>query len=276
MTDLITHFYFWFNLVIVSIVGLCIGSFLNVVIYRIPLSYISHSERISVAFPPSHCPSCKHTIPAKDNIPLVSYLILKGRCRFCQKKISFFYPLTEGITFVAFIFSYFLFYDKDVVVFLLSLLLFCLLYVISVIDFKYYIIPDKLLLLLFVSGVFYSYMYGDIVYDMLGLIIYILIFSIILFALDSFSDKHLLGMGDVKFYLSIVPWAGGLNFPFVMLISSFTGLCFLFFWKLYIKRFYLKNELNKEVDEKRFIPFGPAIAIALLIIYLIERLNINF
>ncbi|EGS1130237.1 prepilin peptidase [Salmonella bongori] len=268
MTDVIVHFYFWFDLILVSVIGLCVGSFLNVVIYRIPLSYTCHGGGMSVAFPPSHCPVCKHSIPARDNIPLVSYILLKGRCRFCHERINVLYPVTEGATFIAFICFYMLFFNTDIVLFLLSVFLFCLLYVISIIDFRYYIIPDRLLLVLFGGGVVYSYLYGNIIYDALGLVIYFLIFAIIVFACESFSDKQILGMGDIKFYLSVVPWAGGLNFPFVMLISSIAGLCLAGVWQLYVKKIYVSNELTKDIDENRFIPFGPAIAVALLIVYL--------
>lgn len=268
MTDMMTHFYFWFELILISIVGLCVGSFLNVVIYRVPLTFTGHGSGMSVAFPPSHCPACQHRISARDNIPLLSYILLKGRCRFCRKKIHFLYPLTEGVTLIAFICFYLLLFENDRILFILTTILFCLLYAISVIDFRYYVIPDKLLLILFIGGVIYSCLYGNISYDILGFIIYTLIFAIILFACESFSDKPMLGMGDVKFYLAVVPWAGSLSFPYVMLISSVVGLCFVTCWKLYIRKLYVPNELTQDIDEKKFIPFGPAIAVALLIVYL--------
>ncbi|EDZ3529583.1 hypothetical protein GOG27_06360 [Salmonella enterica subsp. arizonae] len=272
MNDVMTQFYFWFNLLLVSIVGLCIGSFLNVVVYRIPTSFIRDGNSLSIVFPPSHCPTCKHSIPARDNIPLFSYILLKGRCRFCHKKIHFLYPLTEVVSFIAFIIFYLLFYDKDWLLFFLSTFLFCLLYVISIIDLKFYIIPDKLLLILFLGGVVYSSMYGYVAYDILGIIFYTLIFAIIIFACDSFSDKPLIGMGDIKFYLSVVPWSGSLKFPLIMLTSSVAGLCFIIIWKLYVKNIYKPNRLTEDIDEKRFIPFGPAIAIATLIIFLVDLL----
>ncbi|EJG3352905.1 prepilin peptidase [Salmonella enterica] len=268
MNDTMAQFYFWFNLTLISIIGLCIGSFLNVVIYRIPLYFVNNGKGMSVSFPPSHCPNCKHRITIRDNIPLISFMLLKGRCRFCNEKIHFSYPLTEGITLIAFICFYLLYYNNDLALFILSTFLFCLLYVISIIDLKFYIIPDRLVFLLFIGGVVHSIIYGQMTYDFFGLIIYTLIFTIIIFACESFSDKQMLGMGDVKFYLSAVPWSGGLNFPFVMLISSVTGLIILMCWKLYTKKTYISNQLTQDIDEKKFIPFGPAIAVALLIVYL--------
>ncbi|EBS1326927.1 hypothetical protein CRQ31_05610 [Salmonella enterica subsp. enterica serovar Worthington] len=273
MTDMMVQFYFWFNLLVVSVIGLCVGSFLNVVVYRIPLSFTRNGAGISIAFPPSHCPTCKHRIPAKDNIPLFSYILLKGRCRFCREKIHILYPLTEAVIFIAFVFFYFLFFDKDKVLFFLTIFLFCLLYVISIIDFIYFIIPNKLLLTLFSGGVVYSCLYGNIVHDVLGFVIYALVFAIIVFACETFSNRQILGMGDVKFYLSVIPWAGSLNFPFVMLISSVVGLFLVCFWKLYFIKLYTPNELTQDVDENRFIPFGPAIAVAVLIVFLFAHVR---
>ena len=77
--------------IIIFIIGLVIGSFSNVCIYRIP-------RNESVVFPASHCPACSQPIKWYDNIPLLSYLILKGKCRYCQIKISAQYPLVEFLT----------------------------------------------------------------------------------------------------------------------------------------------------------------------------------
>ena len=73
------------------VVGAAIGSFLNVVVYRMP-------KAISLITPPSHCPACKHRIRWFDNIPIVSWLVLRGRCRDCRSAISARYPLVEAIT----------------------------------------------------------------------------------------------------------------------------------------------------------------------------------
>lgn len=78
-------------LIYIFILGTCIGSFLNVCIYRIP-------KEESIATPPSHCGNCGTTLKALDLIPILSYLFLRGRCRYCEKKISFRYPLIELVT----------------------------------------------------------------------------------------------------------------------------------------------------------------------------------
>src|SRR6266571_2590270 len=82
---------------VTGILGALIGSFLNVCIYRIPRSE-------SVVLPRSHCPNCKTTIPFYDNLPVLSFLMLRGRCRHCHASISWRYPLVEIINTVGYIF----------------------------------------------------------------------------------------------------------------------------------------------------------------------------
>jgi len=82
---------YWLALLFISFFGCCVGSFLNVCIYRLP-------PNLSVAYPRSFCPRCSNPIRAYDNIPLLSYLFLRGRCRHCGEKISWRYPLVEALT----------------------------------------------------------------------------------------------------------------------------------------------------------------------------------
>lgn len=99
--------------ILATVGGLIIGSFLNVVIWRYPImlrqqmaefhgEMPSAQSKISLALPRSHCPHCQQTIRIRDNIPLLSWLMLKGRCRDCQAKISKRYPLVELLTALAF------------------------------------------------------------------------------------------------------------------------------------------------------------------------------
>lgn len=92
------HIGFWIT--IATLLSLCVGSFLNVVIYRLPLMLDNTADqpRMNLCFPRSHCPRCHHPIAAQDNIPIVGYIRLRGRCRHCQAPIASRYPLVELLT----------------------------------------------------------------------------------------------------------------------------------------------------------------------------------
>jgi len=123
--------------IIFIITGLLIGSFLNVVIYRIP-------QKISIAGRRSFCPDCHDMIAFYDNIPLISFLILKGHCRHCNKKISFFYPLVEALTGALFLLNYLYF---GISLKTLSGIILCsVLIIVSFIDIGHKIIPNIIVL----------------------------------------------------------------------------------------------------------------------------------
>lgn len=92
--------YLGFWLLISTLLGLSVGSFLNVVIHRLPLMLSTPPDqpRMNLCFPRSHCPKCGTPIAARDNIPVVGYVLLGGRCRHCQSTIGLRYPLVELIT----------------------------------------------------------------------------------------------------------------------------------------------------------------------------------
>lgn len=117
--------------------GLIAGSFLNVVIYRVP-------RRESVVLPSSHCPACAHPLAAQDNIPLISYLFQKGKCRYCGARISKQYPLVEAVTALIFVTSL-LKYGLTPAFFMAVFFLLVLLAV-SVIDIEHQIIPNVIVL----------------------------------------------------------------------------------------------------------------------------------
>lgn len=125
------------SLIIIFILGLIVGSFLNVVIFRL------HSEE-SFLFGRSHCNSCKKELQAKDLVPLFSFIMLRGRCRYCKAKLSWQYPIVELITattLTLFVLdSGFMILDSS---FWYQLIMACFLIVIAVFDFKHYLILDK-------------------------------------------------------------------------------------------------------------------------------------
>ena len=113
--------------ILVIILGLVIGSFLNVCIYRIP-------REESISYPPSHCGNCGHNLHPVDLIPIISYVFLKGKCRYCKEKISIRYPMIEGLNCILYLVIYmkygFMIYTVEFCI-LISLLI-----VISMIDYN--------------------------------------------------------------------------------------------------------------------------------------------
>ena len=120
--------------------GLVIGSFLNVCIYRIP-------EGLSLLWPASKCVNCSKRVVWYDNIPVLSYLFLKGKCRHCQHKISALYPITEivtGIVFLSLFHSVIMVKGDLICAYIFYLIFCCLLIVSSIVDLKLYIIPNEI------------------------------------------------------------------------------------------------------------------------------------
>ena len=124
---------------IIFIYGLLIGSFLNVLIYRIPRDE-------NIAWPGSHCTSCGHDLKWYDNIPLFSYLFLRGKCRYCGQKISFQYPLVELCNGIMYLLLYLRFYHIEKLDFVFYSLIASALIAIAAIDLKEQLIPDSLVL----------------------------------------------------------------------------------------------------------------------------------
>ncbi|MBI4743867.1 MAG: prepilin peptidase [Actinobacteria bacterium] len=125
------------------LLGFTVGSFLNVCIYRIP-------RNESLLFPQSHCPNCQNPIKIWDNIPLLSYLILKGRCRVCKNKISIIYPFTELLTGILY-FALFIKFGLSLR-FFLSIFFVSSLIIIGFIDLKHKIIPNRLIIPLIIAS----------------------------------------------------------------------------------------------------------------------------
>lgn len=131
--------------VLIAMSGLCVGSFLNVVIYRTP-------QKMNLAYPASHCPTCQKPLKWFDNIPLFSYLMLGGRCRFCKTKISPRYFLVELLNCVLWLGFAFLLIDNPLV-----MVCFCIassvLLVVAFIDIDHKFIPDRFQIILLLIGI---------------------------------------------------------------------------------------------------------------------------
>jgi leader peptidase (prepilin peptidase)/N-methyltransferase len=127
--------------------GLCVGSFLNVCIHRLP-------TRTSIVFPASSCPSCAHPLAWTDNIPVVSYVALRGRCRYCRAPISARYPIVEALTCAIFVLHWFVFGPTPLLAVRLAFA--CAMIVLFAIDLEHQILPNVITLPGIVAGLLSS------------------------------------------------------------------------------------------------------------------------
>lgn len=236
--------------VIIFIYGLIIGSFLNVVIYRIP-------RKENIAFPASHCPSCSTRLKWYDNIPLISYILLRGRCRYCDKEISLQYPIVESINGILYLilFKYFGF-GID---FIFYALICSILIAIILIDLKEMIIPDSLvssvLALSIIHRVILFIVYKtplNIKSSILGLLIAGLLFLLIVIV-----SKGGMGGGDVTL-IGVLGFVLGVPLILLNILLSFVlgGV---------ISSLLLITKIKTRKDP---IPFGPFIVLGFFIVLL--------
>lgn len=218
--------------------GTVIGSFLNVCIYRIP-------RKISIVFPSSFCPACNKPVPPQYNIPILGFIILSGKCKFCGKKISFRYPLVEFVTGLSAFFCYISFTPLH------ALVNFCfisVLIIITFIDLDFQIIPDVLSLPGIVISALISYFFFNRSFT--SIIVAILvgggIFYLIGVVYEFLAKREGLGGGDVKLMAFFGAFLGIKSIPFIILVSSLTGTIV----GVYLMLFKGKNSTFA-------IPFGP-------------------
>lgn len=237
----------WLNAVIWFVLGLVVGSFLNVVIYRIPRKIKLHDPSRSF------CPHCGATIAWYDNIPLLSYLILKGRCRNCGDPISPRYPLVELLTALGFMAGGLVF---DTLGALFNALVVASLVVLTFIDLETLTIPDTSVIIVLIAGLMWNVLKGEPWYLHLltGAVVLVLAYLL------AFFSKGL-GMGDVKLLGAMGVLLGAYGTLFAVLVASVAGS---------IVALYLLA--RKRVSMKTKIPFGPFLALGTFVsLYLSER-----
>ena len=198
------------------LVGLALGSFMNVCIYRIPLEK-------SIIRPSSSCPNCGKKIRFYDNIPLISYLLLLGRCRHCHHPISWRYPAVEAITGLLSL-ALFIRYGLSLQC-LLFLLFAATLVTISFIDLDHQIIPDVLSIPGIVAGLAAAFVPGNVSWfdSIIGIIGGGGTLFLVGLIYEKLTGKQGMGGGDVKLLAMIGAWMGWRSLPFVLLVSSLTG-----------------------------------------------------
>lgn len=204
--------------IVLVLFGLIIGSFLNVVISRLP-------EKKSIIKPRSHCPGCKKPIKFYDNIPVISYIVLGGRCRNCKTEISIRYPLIESFTAFSFWLAYF-YFSADLVYTAFVILFICLLISLAIIDLTYMILPDELTLggaLIFLVYSFF-HPYITTLNALIAAFGSAVIFTGLYFFYLKVKKIEGLGFGDVKMMLLLGLFLGLNQLLIAILVASLSGL----------------------------------------------------
>ena len=248
MIEYLANNFIW----LIGLLGLLVGSFLNVVIYRLPIMMeLDDTKTFNLFTPRSSCPKCNHAIPFWHNIPVLSYLILRGKCHYCKTHISIQYPIVELCSCIlSIVIAYY--FGITYITFAILLLTWGLI-ALTVIDINHFILPDTLTmpllclgLLVSITGVFTtpaSAIIGACAgYGILWLVakIYKLI-------------RHTEGMGygDFKLLAMFGAWLGWQMLPLIILVSSLLGTI------IGISLICLKKNTYEQP-----IPFGPFLALA--------------
>ncbi len=250
----------------VGLLSLCIGSFLNVVIYRTPKMMeqewrqdcqmflhpdqaIIDESKLTLSKPASTCPKCRTEIRWYQNIPIISWLVLRGKCGSCQNPISIRYPLIELLTALASLVIVSVF--GPTLQMLFGLLLTWILIALTFIDFDTQLLPDRYTLTLAALGLgINSYaIYISPTAAIWGYIIGFLCLWIVYYLFKIVTGKEGMGYGDFKLLAALGAWMGPLMLPLIVLLSSLVGAI-------------IGIVLLKIRKENQPFAFGPYIAIA--------------
>lgn len=251
-----------------GLLGLVIGSFLNVIIHRLPkmmerewknecamllgtANEQEHTDKFNLMVPRSRCPGCGHEITALENIPVLSYVFLGGKCRGCKTRISIRYPVIELLSGVAavVIALHFGFGAAAVCALVLTWCLISL----AAIDIDTQLLPDAITLPLLWGGLSANYfnVFVSLEDAVLGAIFGYLSLWAIFWIFKLVTGKEGMGYGDFKLLAVLGAWLGWQILPVVIVLSSVVGACFgiamMVFWSH---------------DKSKPIPFGPYLAVA--------------
>jgi leader peptidase (prepilin peptidase)/N-methyltransferase len=249
-----------------GLLGLVIGSFLNVLIYRLPIMMEREwqgqcaelrgepapvYEFLSLARPRSRCPRCGHAISVFENIPVLSWLLLRGRCSACKAQISVRYPIVEALTglLTAFAATHFGFgWPVAGAIFII----WCLI-ALTFIDFDTQLLPDSITLPLLWAGLLFnlSGTFTDLQSSVLGAVLGYLSLWLVYWAFKLATGKEGMGYGDFKLLSALGAWLGWQILPLIILLSSLVGAVVGILLIILAKR-------GRNVP----IPFGPYLAAA--------------
>lgn len=249
-----------------GVLGLIIGSFLNVVIYRVP-------NKMSIVMPPSHCPKCQYKLKWYDNIPVLSYIMLGGKCRSCKTHISFRYTAVEVLNMVLWLLCTYVFidakngtfaqsYDPDMIAFGVIAMITCsLLLCVAFIDLEHTFIPDRFQVLLAIMGIaaivlnFCGFDDGIAWHErLIGAGASAAVFLAIYFGSILVLKREGMGFGDVKLVTVVGLILGWKNMILAVLIAAVVGSIILM-----IARRVRNDEKQHEY------PFGPFLVLGMIV-----------
>ena len=235
--------------------GLILGSFSNVLIYRLPI------DKKGILTGRSFCIFCKKKIRWFDNIPLISFLNLNGKCRSCKKKISPRYLFVELFSAISFVLL-FIYLENyfEVIFYQIVLLIFLMIFFI---DLKHFIIPDELNFTLIFLAIIHNF-FSDFKFvfiehflqSIIGGLVGFSVIWLIIFLYDRIKNIEAMGLGDAKLMSALGFFFGWQSIPFILFFGSIFGLISAF-----------PSLINKKKNLKTEIPFGPAIICASLLYF---------
>jgi leader peptidase (prepilin peptidase)/N-methyltransferase len=260
---------FWLSTLFAGIIGLLIGSFLNVVIHRLPImmqresdNYVAlesgkqlpHADTYNLVTPRSACPQCGHQITALENIPVISYLVIRGRCSECKTPISMRYPLVEIVT--ALLSAYAIWHLGSGIAGMAALPFIWVLLALTFIDADTQLLPDSLTLPLLWGGLLINLhgAFTPLPQAVIGAAVGYLVLWAIYWLFKLLTGKEGMGYGDFKLLAALGAWLGWSMLPLIILLSSLVGAVV-----------GISLMIFKRMDKGNPIPFGPYLAAAGLI-----------
>lgn len=256
------------SLFCIAVAGLCAGSLINMVTWRLPRMINSaETPDFSLWLPRSHCPRCRHTLAWFDNIPLLSWMMLRGHCRNCQCSIPVRYPLTELVSMLLGLALGFLISPGGTL--LAAWLLSWILLALVLIDARYQLLPDMLTLPLLWLGLLFQ-LCGwlpqvSLEQSVAGAVSGYVTLWMLAHGYRLLRGKEALGMGDAKLLAALGVWLGWHSLPLLLLLASGGSIIWLCLCHLIFQRSLTAP-----------FPFGPGLATAGLLMFIAENMSAAF
>lgn len=260
----------WAIPIMLAAVLLAIGSFLNVVIHRLPImlerEWQRHarellempaedsegeSRRFNLAVPRSQCPNCEHSIPLRHNVPVLSWLVLRARCPYCSAGIPVRYPLVEAATLLTGLWVVHSFgYEWLTVAFLLYT---SSLIALGCIDLETQLLPDEITMPLLWAGLLAALAFGHVspADAVIGAVVGYMALWMVYWGFKLLTGREGMGHGDFKLLAALGAWLGWQALPAVVLIASLAGLAYA-----------AVGLVRRSIRRDQPIPFGPFLATA--------------